>query len=66
MRLLARSLAAGLVPYIEGRVRSKGQVSNKFDEQLKVDGKVCTIEQVKSSDVIENFLAQYRKTMDMG
>lgn len=65
-RLLARSLSTGLVPYIEGRVRSKGQVSNKFDEQLKVDGKVCTIEQVKANDVIESFLGQYGKTMEMG
>ena len=62
-RILSRSLAAGIVPYAEVRMR-KGQRLVKAEGQLKGAGPVRTIEHVAAADVIESFLSYFRAALD--
>lgn len=62
-RILSRSLPAGLVPYAEVRLH-KGQRLVKAEGHLKGAGQTCTIDQVKSSDIIAAFLGYYRTAVD--
>lgn len=64
-RILSRSLAAGIVPYAEVRMR-KGQRLVKAEGNIKGAGTPCTIEHVASPDVIASFLSYFRAALDAG
>ena len=64
-RILSRSLAAGIVPYAEVRMR-KGQRLVKAEGNIKGTGTPCTIEHVTPTDIIASFLSYFRAALDSG